>query len=161
MREYALMPFSHRRRPGWSDGKPAGRHGRAAGGPAPPGWHPGPGVCARPERRRRFLPHGAHPVPAARGRPADALAASWPRLPAVAAAGLSSIDTNVPVWLWPRLGVALLRAGDGIDTRTVSREMVTPYTTDEGAMVLLPNWELITPGILSSKNSRCSGIPWQ
>ncbi len=72
--------------------------------------------------------------------------ASWNRLPAVAAAALESVDTNLPVWLWPRLGLALLRAGpDGIDNRTLDREMVTPFTTSGGANVLLPNWERINP----------------
>lgn len=73
---------------------------------------------------------------------------SWPRLPAVFAAGASSIDTNLPIGLWPRLGLALLRASiGGFDSRTISREMVTPYTTEGGAAVLLPNWEMINPMI--------------
>lgn len=72
--------------------------------------------------------------------------ASWSRLPAITAATLESVDTNLPVWLWPRLGLALLRAGpDGIDNRTLDREMVTPFTTSGGANVLLPNWERINP----------------
>lgn len=72
--------------------------------------------------------------------------ASWNRIPAVAAAALESVDTNLPVWLWPRLGLALLRAGpDGIDNRTLDREIVTPFTTSGGANVLLPNWERINP----------------
>lgn len=72
--------------------------------------------------------------------------ASWSRIPAVAAVALESVDTNLPVWLWPRLGLALLRAGpDGIDNRTLDREMVTPFTTSGGANVLLPNWERINP----------------
>ncbi|GIV63497.1 MAG: hypothetical protein KatS3mg045_0836 [Bellilinea sp.] len=71
---------------------------------------------------------------------------SWSRLPAVTAAALESVDTNLPVWLWPRLGLALMRAGpDGIDNRTLDREMVTPFTTSGGANVLLPNWERINP----------------
>lgn len=71
---------------------------------------------------------------------------SWPRLPSVLAAGLSSVDTNLPIWLWPRLGLALLRASiGGFDSHTINREMVTPYTTEGGAAVLLPNWELINP----------------
>ena len=71
---------------------------------------------------------------------------SWSRIPAVLSAGLSSIDTNLPIWLWPRLGLALLRAGiTGFDSHTITREMVTPYTTEGGAAVLLPNWELINP----------------
>ena len=71
---------------------------------------------------------------------------SWPRLPAAAAAFFNVVDTNMPVWEWPRLSLALLRGGmDGIDHRTITREMVTPYLTDGGAQVLLPNWEFIQP----------------
>lgn len=71
---------------------------------------------------------------------------TWPRLPMILAALFDSIDTNLPVWQWPRIGLALIRAGlDGMDHRTISREMVTPFTTDQGAQVLLPNWEAIRP----------------
>ena len=75
--------------------------------------------------------------------------ASWPRFPALIATILQSVDTNLPVFLWPRLGLAVLRAGpDGIDSRTINRDMVYPWTTNEGANVLLPNWEAINPVLL-------------
>jgi LCP family protein required for cell wall assembly len=67
--------------------------------------------------------------------------AKWPRLPAAGLAFLRSVDTNLPVWQFPRLALAVLRAGpDGIDNRIIPREMVTPYITDQGANILLPNW---------------------
>ena len=70
----------------------------------------------------------------------------WPRLPGVLAAAMSQVDTNLPVWQWPRLGLAVLRAGpDGIDYRTIDREMVTSFTTSQGASVLLPDWSRINP----------------
>jgi len=60
-----------------------------------------------------------------------------------------SVDTDVPIWLWPKLGVALLRAGqDGLDLRSISREMAQGFTTDQGAQVLAPNWSLINPVLL-------------
>jgi len=60
-----------------------------------------------------------------------------------------SVDTNIPAYLWPRLGLAVLRAGpDGIDNRTITREMVNPWTTDLGANVLLPNWDAINPVLM-------------
>jgi hypothetical protein len=50
--------------------------------------------------------------------------------------------------LWPRLGLALLRLGpDGVDNRIISRDMVLPFTTNQGAMVLAPQWNLINPVI--------------
>ena len=73
----------------------------------------------------------------------------WARIPIVAAAASRSIDTNIPTWQWPRLLVAILRLGpDGIDNRTISRDMVTPFTTAEGASVLLPDWGRINPVLL-------------
>jgi anionic cell wall polymer biosynthesis LytR-Cps2A-Psr (LCP) family protein len=70
--------------------------------------------------------------------------AKWPRLPAAGLAFLRSVDTNLPVWQFPRLALAVLRAGpDGIDNRIIPREMVTPYITDQGANILLPNWGAI------------------
>lgn len=75
--------------------------------------------------------------------------ASWPRIPAIFNVTLRAMDTNIPVFLWPRLGLALLRAGPGgIDNRTINRDMVTPWTTNQGAMVLLPNWDAINPVLM-------------
>jgi polyisoprenyl-teichoic acid--peptidoglycan teichoic acid transferase len=71
---------------------------------------------------------------------------SWPRIPAVASAILKAVDTNVPLWQWPRLGLALLRVGPkGIDNHTLTREMTNPFTTTGGAQVLGPNWDKILP----------------
>ena len=73
----------------------------------------------------------------------------WPRLPAVIIAIFRSVDTNIPAWQWPRLGLALLRLGpNGIDNRTIDREMVIPFVTSQGAEVLAPNWELINPVLM-------------
>lgn len=72
--------------------------------------------------------------------------ASWSRLPAVVQSLNTSVDTNLPLWQMPRLGLAVLRAGaDGIDSRTIQRDMTTPFTTDGGAQVLLPQWDRINP----------------
>lgn len=73
----------------------------------------------------------------------------WPRLPLVWVAVSQSVQTDVPVWLYPRLGLALLRAGPGgLDARSITREMVTPFQTGGGAQVLLPNWAQINPLLL-------------
>ncbi|MBP9676189.1 MAG: LCP family protein [Anaerolineaceae bacterium] len=74
--------------------------------------------------------------------------AKWGRLPAVATAALQAVDTNVPFWAWPRLAYgAVFSSVFGFETYTLDRNWVTPWVTDEGAMVLLPNWELIYPFI--------------
>lgn len=71
---------------------------------------------------------------------------TWPKLPAVFLAASRMVDTTLPVWQWPRIGLALLRAGSkSIDSRTLTREMVTPFTTNQGAQVLLPDWGTILP----------------
>ncbi len=72
---------------------------------------------------------------------------SWVKLPRIIKVTNQVIDSNVPIYLYPRLGLAVGRAAisNTINSVTISREMVTPYTTDQGANVLLPNWEAINP----------------
>jgi polyisoprenyl-teichoic acid--peptidoglycan teichoic acid transferase len=69
--------------------------------------------------------------------------AKWTRIPSTVITVYKSIDTNIPVWLWPHISFSLLRFGDHLNNRTITREMVTPYTTDQGANILLPNWQPI------------------
>ena len=70
----------------------------------------------------------------------------WPRLPFIVAALPAALETDLPAWQWPRIALALLRAGpDGIDGRALDRDMAVPFTTADGASVLLPNWALIDP----------------
>jgi len=76
--------------------------------------------------------------------------ASWVYLPSVFSAAWQSMDTDIPLWQMPRLGMALFRAalGSSINAQTITRDMVTPWTTSEGANVLLPNWDAINPLLL-------------
>lgn len=68
----------------------------------------------------------------------------WPGLPGAAGSLIGSVDTNLPVWLWPRLGIAVLRTGpDNFDARVIDRSLATGFTTSEGAQVLAPNWPRI------------------
>jgi LCP family protein required for cell wall assembly len=70
----------------------------------------------------------------------------WPRLPGVAKAFFNAVDTNLPKWMWPRLGLLLILKGpNGIDYHIIDRHMVTSFTTDQGAQVLRPNWNAIYP----------------
>lgn len=72
----------------------------------------------------------------------------WSKIPALIGSLSAVLQTDVPFWLYPRLGVALLRAGPGgIDSRVITREMVNPFTTSGGAQVLGPDWAAIDPVI--------------
>ena len=73
---------------------------------------------------------------------------NWARFPTLFKVTNRAIDTNIPLILWPRIGLAFLRAGSGgLDSKIVSRDMVTPFTTDQGASVLIPQWDKIRPKI--------------
>lgn len=81
---------------------------------------------------------------AAFGKVLDPL--NWPNLPRFIVGLTQLIDTNIPLWQWPRLLFALLRAFIfGIDSQTITREMVNPFQTSQGAQVLAPNWDAIRP----------------
>lgn len=69
---------------------------------------------------------------------------TWYRIPQTISAVADTIDTDLPAWLWPRLGIAMFRAlPDGFDNRSLDRTMINPWTTSDGAQVLLPNWPII------------------
>jgi anionic cell wall polymer biosynthesis LytR-Cps2A-Psr (LCP) family protein len=72
--------------------------------------------------------------------------AYWTSLPQFVSSITSVIDTNIPLWQWPRLLFAFARAFvSGIDSQTITRDMVVPFQTLEGAQVLAPNWDAINP----------------
>ena len=52
---------------------------------------------------------------------------NWGYLPGTAAATLRSVDTNLPLWEMPRLGLALVRA---VLTNTLNAQTVTPRDGD-------------------------------
>jgi LCP family protein required for cell wall assembly len=71
---------------------------------------------------------------------------NWGNIPNIIITTYKSIDTDIPYWLWSRLILALLISGpDGIDNRTLTRDMVFPFVSSGGAYVLGPNWEKINP----------------
>ncbi len=75
---------------------------------------------------------------------------NWVKIPAVWKAVSNTIQTDVPVYLYPRLAYSLaFSAIKGFDSQSISRDMVTPFLTDQGAQVLLPNWDLINPLVKS------------
>ncbi len=71
---------------------------------------------------------------------------TWPRLPLALAKAFAMVDSNLPLWQWPRYIFTWLRGGSGaIDARLITREMVQGFTTSEGAQVLAPDWSRINP----------------
>jgi len=74
---------------------------------------------------------------------------TWPRWPLALATLASAVRTDLPIWEWPRLGLALVRAGsNGVDGRVIGRDMVNGFMTDAGAQVLLPDWSQINSVLL-------------
>lgn len=74
---------------------------------------------------------------------------NWERIPAVSAAVFDTIDSNVPFFYYPRIAYSLLfSAVRGFDMQTLDRyTMTTPWVTEGGGQVLLPNWDAIDPMI--------------
>jgi LCP family protein required for cell wall assembly len=75
---------------------------------------------------------------------------NWGRWPGVLVGLSHAVQTNLPFFEWPRLGLAVFRAAltNSIDSHVLDRDYVTSYTTDLGANVLLPNWDAIHPLIV-------------
>jgi LCP family protein required for cell wall assembly len=66
---------------------------------------------------------------------------------------MRSIETNIPLWLIPRLGFTIIRTGSlGIDYQIITREMASPYTMPDGAQVLIPDWDKINPVLMKMFN---------
>jgi LCP family protein required for cell wall assembly len=73
----------------------------------------------------------------------------WPRLPIIWASMIEDFDANIPPWVWPSLGLTILRVGpEGVDARVIGRDMVHGFTTESGAQVLAPDWSKINPVLL-------------
>ena len=75
--------------------------------------------------------------------------ANWLRAPVAVLDLLTSIDSDLPLWLWPRIGLAILRAGEnGLVLRVISRDMASGFVTQSGAQVLAPDWTKINPMLM-------------
>ncbi|MBI5945182.1 MAG: LCP family protein [Chloroflexi bacterium] len=71
---------------------------------------------------------------------------SWPKMSKFITSLAKSVETNIPLWQWPRMAFVVVRIPlFGIDSRAITPEMVTPFQTSGGAQVLGPNWEAINP----------------
>lgn len=72
--------------------------------------------------------------------------AAWLRLPAAWAVARATFETNLSEIDLATILLASLRAGpEGLETAAVGPDMALPYITDQGAQVLLPQWEVIRP----------------
>ncbi len=73
----------------------------------------------------------------------------WAKIPNLLTVLPNAIETNIPLWQFPRLSFAFIRATwAGMDNRTIGWDMVTPYLTSGGAQVVLPRWDEINPVLL-------------
>lgn len=73
----------------------------------------------------------------------------WLSLPRFVYSFAQVVETNIPLWQVPRLLFAVFRGFlFGIDSQTITREMVYPFETSQGAQVLAPNWDVINPVLL-------------
>jgi polyisoprenyl-teichoic acid--peptidoglycan teichoic acid transferase len=71
---------------------------------------------------------------------------NWPRLPAVAVAVLRGVQTDVGLsGMASTLMAAYYLATGQVETVVLDQTYVTPWTTESGAYVLLPQWEAIRP----------------
>lgn len=71
---------------------------------------------------------------------------AWPRLPAAWAAARTYLTTDLSeVDLATILLAVLLVGPEGLQSYSINQEMTIPFTTDLGAQVLLPRWEVILP----------------
>ncbi|MBE7474832.1 MAG: hypothetical protein DPW09_14230 [Anaerolineae bacterium] len=71
---------------------------------------------------------------------------AWPRLPAAWAAARTYLTTDLnEVDLATMLLAVLLVGPEGLQSHSINQEMTIPFTTDLGAQVLLPRWEVILP----------------
>jgi LCP family protein required for cell wall assembly len=72
--------------------------------------------------------------------------ANWWRLPDVAVAFTSNVETDLTLFDAVMMGPAVLWVGpQGMDRQVLSRDMAVGTTLDNGASVLIPNWALINP----------------
>jgi LCP family protein required for cell wall assembly len=74
---------------------------------------------------------------------------AWAEIPKSWQIISQNLDTNIPLWKIPPFVFTFLRVRtEGIDARIITRDMVIPFTSEGGASVLAPNWDLINPVLM-------------
>jgi LCP family protein required for cell wall assembly len=73
---------------------------------------------------------------------------NWVRIPALMAAIERNAQSDVSLAQWPILGRgAFYLASGNVETLVLGEDYVQPWTTESGAYVLLPRWEIINPAL--------------
>ena len=76
------------------------------------------------------------------------LPAGWLRIPGVAGAVLSATQSDLTPADYPALAqLALFLATGRVESVVLGNDYTTPWTTPNGAYVLLPNWDAILPQV--------------
>jgi polyisoprenyl-teichoic acid--peptidoglycan teichoic acid transferase len=71
---------------------------------------------------------------------------AWPRLPTAWAAARAYFTTDLNEVDFATIFLSTLLVGpQGLQSYSVNQDMTIPFTTDSGAQVLLPRWEVILP----------------
>jgi polyisoprenyl-teichoic acid--peptidoglycan teichoic acid transferase len=71
---------------------------------------------------------------------------TWPRLPAAWATARTFFITDLNEVDFATIFLTVMLVGpEGLQSYTINEDMTIPFTTDSGAQVLLPRWEVILP----------------
>ena len=68
----------------------------------------------------------------------------WSKLLRVLNVLRGATESNIPFWEWPRFAFAILHSYlNGIESYTITRDMVSPTITPQGEQVIEPDWAKI------------------
>jgi LCP family protein required for cell wall assembly len=68
----------------------------------------------------------------------------WSKLPQVLRVLKESMKSNIPFWMWPQIALMILYARlNGMESYTITRNMVIPKITPQGEQVIEPDWNKV------------------
>jgi polyisoprenyl-teichoic acid--peptidoglycan teichoic acid transferase len=69
---------------------------------------------------------------------------TWSKLLHVSKVLREATESNIPFWEWPRFAYVILHSYfNGIESYTITRDMVDPKITSQGEQVIEPDWDKI------------------
>lgn len=69
---------------------------------------------------------------------------TWGKLPQVLNTLKEVIENNIPFWEWPQFVLTILYSYlNGIESYTITRDMVSPKITPQGEYIIKPDWDKI------------------